>query len=233
MRIRIIYPVVEGALGDDVVPALPSYVRPEIGWLADGPPSIETRADEAHALPALLDAVESAAADGVDGIVLSCFMDPGLGAARELTRLPVTAPAQSAMTMAITLGDRFSVILPAASGAPVVRELAHTYVGRDRLASVRGVEMPVAELRDHELLVTRLVEQAERAVADDGADVLILGCTGMGGVTDAFRAALAHHDVPVIDPTAAAVSAVVSQLTLGVRHSGPAYALPAWRTEAR
>ncbi|MGW6458610.1 aspartate/glutamate racemase family protein [Streptomyces sp. NPDC055078] len=233
MRIRIIYPVVEGSLGNDVVPALPSFVRPETGWLADGPSAIETRADEAHALPALLDAVETATADGVDGIVLGCFMDPGLGAARELTHVPVSAPAQAAMTMAVTLGDRFSVILPAASGAPVVRELAHTYVGLDRLASVRGVEMPVAELRNHELLVARLVEQAKRAIADDGAHALILGCTGMGGVTDAFRTALSHHDIPVIDPTAAAVSAVVSQLMLGVRHSGPAYAVPAWRTEAR
>ncbi|WP_063740156.1 aspartate/glutamate racemase family protein [Amycolatopsis jejuensis] len=236
MRIRIIYPVVEGALGPDAVPALPSFmdaVDAEPAWLTGGPSSIETRGDEARVLPAVLDAVEKATVEGVDGIVLNCFMDPALGAARESTQLPVAAPAQSAMTLATTLGDRFSVILPAASGAPIVTELAHAYVGRERLASVRGVEMPVAELREHDRLVTALCEQAERAIAEDGAQVLILGCTGMCGVTTAFRAALAHHDVPVIDPTVAAVSAVVSQLMLGVHHSGRAYALPAWRREAR
>jgi allantoin racemase len=135
------------------------------------------------------------------------------------------------MTLAATLGDRFSVILPAASGAPIVADQAHAYVGRDRLASVRSVEIPVAELRDDERLVAGLVEQAELALTHDGAHVVILGCTGMCGVTLAFRAALAHHDVPVIDPTLAALGAVVSQAIGGVHHSGSAYALPAWRTE--
>jgi allantoin racemase len=233
MRILILTPVVRGVLDDDVVPPLPSFVQAEAGWLAEGPSSIECRIDEARAVPAMLDAVGFAAADGVDGIVLNCFMDPAVGAARELVHVPVAAPAQSAMTLASTLGDRFSVILPAASGAPIIAGLAHAYVGRERLASVRSVEMAVAELRDRERLVTGLVEQAERSIEEDGADVVILGCTGMCAVTSAFRAALAHHDVPVIDPTVAAVGAVVSQLMLGVHHSGAAYALPAWRTEVQ
>ncbi|ADB50564.1 aspartate/glutamate racemase family protein [Conexibacter woesei] len=233
IRIQILTPVVKGVLDDDVIPRLPSFVQAEAGWLTEGPSSIESRTDEARAVPAMLDAVVAAAADGVDGVVLNCFMDPAVGAARELTHLPVAAPGQSAMTLASTLGGRFSVILPAASGAPIVAEQAHAYVGRERLASVRSVEMAVAEMRDRDRLVTGLVEQAERAIGEDGADVVILGCTGMCGVTSAFRAALAHHDVPVIDPTVAAVGAVVSQLMLGVHHSGSAYALPAWRREAR
>ena len=229
MRIRIITPVVKGVLGDDIIPSLPSFVQAEAGWLAQGPPSIECRVDSAHAIPSLLDAVLAAAADGVDGMVLNCFLDPGIGAARELTRVPVAVPAQSAMTLATTLGDRFSVILPAASGTPMVVGLADAYVGRGRLASVRSVEMAVAEMRDHKRLVAGLVEQAERAIKEDGAHVVILGCTGMCSVVKAVTTALAHHDVPVIDPTTAAIGAVVSQLMLGVRHSGPAYALPSWR----
>ncbi|WP_320671379.1 aspartate/glutamate racemase family protein [Patulibacter defluvii] len=233
VRIAIVNPVVEGALDPDAVPELPPFATADVRWLEAGPSSIECRADSARAVPAMLDEVVAAAADGVDGIVLNCFMDPGLGPARELVRVPVAAPAQSAMTLAATLGDRFSVILPAASGAPIVVDQAHAYVGRERLASVRSVEMPVAELRDHERLTAGLVEQAQRALAEDGAHAIILGCTGMCGVTRGFRAALADHDVPVIDPTLAAVGAVVAQAIGGVHHSGSAYALPAWRTEVR
>jgi allantoin racemase len=233
MRIRIVNPVVRGVLDEDVLPPLPPFVCAEVDWLSEGPLSIECRADEARAVPAVLDAVLAAAADGVDGILVNCFMDPALEPARELTHVPVVGPGQSSMTLATTLGDRFSVILPAASGAPIATAQAHAYVGRERLVSVRSVEMPVAELHDHDRLVDGLVEQAERAIADDGADVVILGCTGMCGVTSAFRAALAHHDVPVIDPTLAAVGAVVAQAILDVHHSGPAYALPTWRTEVR
>lgn len=231
MRIRVINTVVKDVLSDDVLPPLPDFVSAEVDWLDEGPSTIECRADEARAVPLALDRIVAAAAEGVDGIVVNCFMDPALAPARELVRVPVAGPAQSAMTLATTLGDRFSVILPAASGAPIVAEQAAAYVGRDRLASVRSVEMPVAELRDRERLVRGLVAEAGRAIEEDGAHVVILGCTGMCGVTSAVRAALAGRDVPVLDPTLAAVGAVVAQCVAGVAHSGAAYALPAWRTQ--
>jgi allantoin racemase len=232
MRIRVINTVVKGVLDDDVLPPLPDFVDAELDWLDDGPSTIECRADEARVAPLVLDRVADAAAAGVDGIVLNCFMDPALEPARELVHVPVAGPGQSAMALATTLGERFSVILPAASGAPIVAAQATTYVGRERLASVRGVEMPVAELADHERLVGGLVEQAEHALDEDGAQVVILGCTGMCSVTDAVRSALADRDVPVLDPTIAAVGAVVSQVMQGAHHSGLAYAVPAWQ-EAR
>lgn len=43
------------------------------------------------------------------------------------------------------------------------------------------------------------------------------------------RLGACHHDVPEIDPTTAAIDAIVSRLMLGVHHSEPAHALPAWR----
>jgi allantoin racemase len=230
MRIRVIHPVVQDVLSDDVLPPVPGFVELDSDWLPEGPPSIECRADEARAVPFVLDRVLAAAADGVDGVVLNCFMDPGLAAARELVRIPVAGPGQASMALAAMLGDTFSVILPATSGAPIVAEQATRYVGRERLASVRGVEMPVAELHDHSRLVAGLVHEAERAIDDDGAHVVILGCTGMSAVTRDVQEALAGRDVPVLDPTLSAIGATASQAIQGVCHSGAAYALPSWRT---
>jgi allantoin racemase len=123
------------------------------------------------------------------------------------------------------------VILPATSGRPIVVDEAIRYVGRDRLASVRGVEMPVAELHDGDRLTEALLDQAERAVLEDGADVVILGCTGMCGVTAAVRSGMAElgYDIPVVDPTLAAIGNVVSQLLVEAHHSGRTYAVPSWR----
>jgi allantoin racemase len=229
MKIRIVNTVVAGVLGDDIVPPVPDFVEPEVDWLDDGPTSIECRADEAIAVPAVLERVRAAAGE-VDGIVLNCFMDPGLEAARELVHIPVAGPAQSAMTLAATLGQTFSVVLPAATGVPIVVDQATRYVGRERLASVRSVEMPVAELHDHDRLVDRLCGEGQRAVTDDGAHVVVLGCTGMCTVTSAVQRLLAErgHDVPVVDPTLAAVGNVVAQVLAHVHHSGAAYAVPSW-----
>jgi len=230
LKIRVINTVVRGVLGDEIVPPVPDFVELEIDWLDEGPSSIECRVDDALAVPAVLERVRAAAGE-VDGIVLNCFMDPGLEASRELVHVPVAGPAQSAMALAATLGQTFSVILPAASGAPIVVDEASRYVGRDRLASVRSVETPVADLHDHERLVEGLIDQAERAVASDGAHVVVLGCTGMCGVTAEVRRRLADrgHDFPVVDPTLAAIGSVVAQLLAGVHHSGIAYGLPSWR----
>jgi allantoin racemase len=231
MRIRIVNPVVRGVLDEGALPPLPAFVRAEVDWLEEGPSSIECRYDEARCVPAVLERVRAAAAAGVDGIVLNCFMDPALQPARELVRVPIAGPAQSSMALAVTLGQTFSVILPAASGAPIVADQASAYVGRDRLASVRSVEMPVAELHDHDRLLHELVEQARLAVEHDGAQVVILGCTGMCGVTAAFKRSVEQLGlgVPVIDPTLAAVGAIVTQSIATVTHAERAYALPSWR----
>ncbi|MFP3822349.1 aspartate/glutamate racemase family protein, partial [Bacillus sp. SIMBA_008] len=45
-----------------------------------GPASIETRADAAVTVPALLEAVVQAEKDGYDAVIISCFSDPGLDA---------------------------------------------------------------------------------------------------------------------------------------------------------
>jgi allantoin racemase len=232
MRIRIINPVVRGVLDEAALPSMPQFVEVEVDWLDEGPSSIECRYDEALCVPPVLERVREAAAAGVDGIVVNCFMDPALQPAREIVRVPVAGPGQSSMALAITLGQTFSVILPAASGAPIVVDQAVAYVGRDRLASVRSVEMPVADLHDHDRLLEALVEQARLAVEQDGAQVVILGCTGMCGVTAAFKQNVAQLGlgVPVIDPTLAAIAAVVAQFVTAVAHGERAYALPSWRT---
>lgn len=229
MRIRLINTVVRDVITDDMIPAVPEWVELEVDWLEEGPSSIECRVDDALAVPAVLERVR-AAADRVDGIVLNCFMDPALEPARELAHVPVAGPAQAAMTLATTLGQTFSVVLPATSGVPIVVDEAIRYVTRDRLASVRSVEMPVAELHDTERLTGALIDQAECALREDGAQVVILGCTGMCSVTAAVKQALADrgHDVPVIDPTLAAIGSVAAQVLLGVHHSGRAYAVPSW-----
>jgi allantoin racemase len=231
VRVRVINAVVPGVYSDDVLPPLPRFVQGEVDWLESGPSVIESLEDDARCVPPLLDRVRAAANEHVDGIVINCFMDPGLQAARELVHIPVAGLAESAMTLALTLGQTFSVVLPAYSGEPKVAEQARLYVGSDRLASVRGVEIPVAELGDHDRVVRTLTEQAELAVAEDGAHVVILGCSGMSAVAQAVKEAVAARsiDVPVLDPTLVAVMAVVTQVTAGVHHSGRAYPLPSWK----
>jgi allantoin racemase len=156
--------------------------------------------------------------------------DPGLQAARELVSVPVLGPGQTSMHLASMLGHRFSILTVLDELVSVDEEKAATYGIAGRLASVRAVGIPVLDLEGNEdKLITALTEQGVRAVRDDGAHVLILGCTGMLGAAARLRAGLAAsgvHGIPVIDPIPATLHTAAALAGSGLTHSKRTYPQP-------
>ncbi|MFE6183199.1 aspartate/glutamate racemase family protein [Streptomyces sp. NPDC056465] len=74
----------------------------------------------------------------------------------------------------------------------------------------------------------RLMPGAKAAVVAGGADVIVLGCTGMLGVGAALQERLARDGpfVPVADPTGAAIMSLESLVRPGVRPSRACYLPP-------
>ena len=73
-----------------------------------------------------------------------------------------------------------------------------------------------------------MIEQATKAVAEDGADAIIFGCTGMFGWAETVRNGLlaAGHDVPVIDPVPTAIQVAAGLVEVKLSHSKSAYPMP-------
>jgi len=65
---------------------------------------------------------------------------------------------------------------------PMLRDLARRLGVEGNIASVRDIITPVLELQDKDHFQKRLLEQVEKAVSEDGAEAVVLGCTGMIGV---------------------------------------------------
>lgn len=189
--------------------------------IADGPRAIESPADEHRCLPGLLARIEEAEAQGVDAVVVDCFADPGVAAARERVAMPVIGPGEASLHLAATLGRRLAIVTVLESVRPMIDALAERTALGPRLAPLRVVDTAVRELdADPERLLARLTEAAARAVRDDGADAIVLGCTGFLGVSDALARALAAQGlvVPVIHPLRSAVLLAATQVRLGLRH---------------
>ncbi|MGE3273313.1 MAG: aspartate/glutamate racemase family protein, partial [Chloroflexota bacterium] len=148
---------------------------------------------------------------------IACFSDPGLDAAREMTDLPVVGIQDAAMHLAAQIGYRFSVLTTLAHRAPV-RERAALLAGLDRrLASCRVLDLPVLEtVLNREQVLRKVVRIGRQAVEEDGAEVLILGCAGLGDL--AWRAA-DEIGVPVVDPNAAALKLCETLVDLRLTHS--------------
>jgi Asp/Glu/hydantoin racemase len=83
----------------------------------------------------------------------------------------------------------------------------------DRLAGDRAIDFGVTELEGSNV-IERVVEVGRQLRDDDGAEVLILGCAGMGHWRPEAEKAL---DIPVIDPTQAAVARAIGLLALGYK----------------
>lgn len=187
--------------------------------IKEGPETIEQDIDEILAAPGILKEVENAERDGVDAVIVDCALDPLLSALREYVRIPVIGAGHSAYLTAAVVGEKFSIISPLTSLIPAYERRIRQYGLISKLCSIRCINTPIEDLL-HEDAVTAFIDAGKRAVDLDGADVLVLGCTGMSPVVPILQDAL---PVPIIDPAAAAITTAESIIRLAITHSVIAY----------
>ncbi|MEM4417654.1 MAG: aspartate/glutamate racemase family protein [Nitrososphaerota archaeon] len=207
MRIKIINPNTTESMTEAIREKALRYARPGTEIVAlnpsIGPVSIESYYDEALATIGVLEEVKRGEAEGFDGYAIACYGDPGLYAAREVARSPVVGIGETSMLMACTLGYKFSIITILDRFIGPVDEMVKRYGLTERCASIRVINTPVLDIEKGGEKITRLmIEEGRKAVTEDRAEVLLLGCAGMAGLEESMEEALG---VPVIDGIVTAV----------------------------
>ncbi|MFN8565398.1 MAG: aspartate/glutamate racemase family protein [Anaerolineae bacterium] len=192
----------------------------------EGPASIESMYEEYLSIPATCRRALELQADGWDAIILGCYGDPGLDALRELLTIPVIGPGEATALMAASLGHRFSIITITDSViASTERQIRNVGVG-EKLASVRVVGIPVLELHhDRDRAIEATIEQGRKAIEQDRADALIVGCMTMGFLEIA-EAAGAELGVPCLNPARVGLKFAEATVGAGLSHSKRAYMTP-------
>jgi allantoin racemase len=150
-----------------------------------------------------------------DAAIIAAFGDPGLFGARELFDLPVIGLAEASMLTACMLGRRFAIVTFARALGPWYEDCVDMHGLGGRCAGVRMLDEAFVSVSDvqeeNEELLVRL---ANRAVTEDGADVVILGGAPLAGLADKVRDRIA---VPVVDQMAAAIKQAEALAVLGTR----------------
>ena len=192
--------------------------------LTGGPKTIESMYEEYLYIPAMLRAVVQAEKEGYDAVITGCAGDPGLDAARELVRIPVTGPGESGMILAAMLGFRFSVITILDSVIRPTYELAHRVGVSGKLASVRAIGVSVEEVRKgaestHQILKTT----ALKAIEEDGADAIALGCASLSFYADWLKGEIG---LPVTNPLVGALKMAEVLVSMGLSYSPRSYPTP-------
>jgi allantoin racemase len=152
-----------------------------------------------------------------DAVVQAGFGEHGREGLQELLEVPVVDITEAAAHVASLLGHKYSVVTTLDRAVPLIEDRL-LLAGLDRrCASVRASGLGVLELEeDPGRAVKAIVAEAQRAVEDDKAEVICLGCGGMAGLDEAVREATG---VPVVDGVAAAVKLAESLVGLGLRTS--------------
>ena len=140
---------------------------------------------------------------GHDAVIVAAFGDPGLAGLREVLPVPVLGMTESALATACLLGHRFSIVAISQRIQAWYREVVEANGLIGRLASIRALDRPLASIgnvQDEHADALRAL--CERAVREDGAEVIVLAGAPLAGLARSLRGQL---PVPVVDGVSSAV----------------------------
>ncbi|MES0093856.1 aspartate/glutamate racemase family protein [Mesorhizobium sp. M0030] len=189
-----------------------------------GPASIEGYYDEALAVPGLLMEIAAGERAGAQAAIIACFDDTGLDAARAMASIPVIGICEAALSVASYIAQRFTVVTTTERSRVPVEGLVQRY-GMAGRARVRAADIPVLSLEDAASgAVEKLRAEIARAIAEDRAEAIVLGCAGMADLAHRLQQ---EFDLPVIDGVGAALKQAEALIALGLSTSKRgAYASP-------
>jgi allantoin racemase len=190
-------------------------------WLEDAGATIESEADVAAHAPETIAACREAERDGAEAVIIACFADPGLAAAREALAVPVVGEGEAGMHVANLLCDNYAVLATrVARIGPILRNARRAGLAT-KLGSVRPMGLTVAGL--DAAAAAGVADVAAQAVELDGADGIVLSCLGTDpAMSERVHALLARRvgrEVPVIDPAQAAFGLALSLVEMRRRQA--------------
>lgn len=228
--------VINPNISDDVTALIESEARRSaaantelvVRTAGSGVEYIETRFESLIAAGAVAEIIAeysagAGAADGpaaehttVDGIVVAAFGDPGMPALKEFADVPVIGITEAALCAAALQGHRFSIIAISDRIRPWYLDCVERFGLTGRLASIRSINEALSAIGSvQQDFKETLLALSRQAVAEDGADVVILAGAPLAGLARELRGQI---PVPVVDGISAGIR--VAEAVVGMQ-SGP------------
>ncbi|MGG6382362.1 aspartate/glutamate racemase family protein [Paenarthrobacter sp. NEAU-H11] len=180
---------------------------------------IETRFESLIAAGAVAEIIAEhtrPGADPVDGVVVAAFGDPGMPALKELAGVPVIGITEAALCAAALQGHRFSIIAISDRIKPWYRDCVERFGLLGRLASIRSINETLNSIGSvQQDFKETLLALSRQAVAEDGADVVILAGAPLAGLARELEGEI---PVPVVDGISAGIR--MAEAVVGLQ-SGP------------
>jgi allantoin racemase len=205
-NVRIIVPVNTSDYNAEVQQAVAPVTPPDFTFdvrnITSGSPFIEGRYDLYTNAPYVIQLAQETEAEGFDGIFVTDFDMCGVEPAREVVNIPIIGGFVPCAFAAMSIADRFSIVTILDSVVAMQTEHVTQYGLTDAFASIRSINVPVPELTNREVVRQAVFQTATQCITEDGAQAIVLGCTGFIDIAGPVQQALAAAGTPapVIDP---------------------------------
>ena len=216
MRLLVVNPNTTASMTEKIGAAARRVASPGTEIIAvnpaSGPASIQGFYDEAMSLAGLLDVIQRA--QDYDAVIIACFDDTGLDAARCLTEKPVIGIGEAAYHYASMIANKFSVVTTLPRSVPALEHNLQRYGLIARCAKVRSSKVAVLDLeKPGSDACARISAEIGRAVVEDQAEAIVLGCAGMADLAETLSR---EHQLPVLDGVSCAVGLAESMVRLRI-----------------
>ncbi len=117
----------------------------ELIEVAEGPPSIESEADEQEAVPHLVKLAQEKQNE-YDAYIIGCYSDLGIHKLREVLDIPVVGPVRASFSTAAAAFDQFSIMTINKEVIPILDRQVQSLGYASNNKEIDGVEIGVLEI---------------------------------------------------------------------------------------
>jgi allantoin racemase len=171
----------------------------------------------------IIERVIEAEEEGYDAAIVGCFLDPGVREAREIVNIPVIGVGEPTLCFAQLLGRKFAIVT--VNDPKILKEFeielkVYGMEGRIISNGIRPISTPTLEvftkgMEKPELVASDILEKAKECV-EDGAEVVIVGCNGLGPLCTVSNVVeVEDTHVPILDCVAVAIKMAEVVVDLG------------------
>lgn len=195
---------------------LPPEIEVDVVSLPRGPLTVESVEAYREAVPLVLE-IGKKLFNKYNGMIVNCFLDPGVEELRSEVKGIVLGAGESSLTLAKLYGRPVYILTVGLKSETLdlmwsrIRKL-----GFEKLvADIIGIPMGVAEIdKNREKAISLLLSTMRAVASKEGNVVFVLGCTGFGGMAEELEDEI---KMPVVDPIKASALLITSLLKL-TRH---------------
>lgn len=202
---------------DAIKPYIPKEFQLDVVNPEKGPIGLESYYHNYLAAVEVHKVIVDAEKKGYNGVVIACYGDPGIEAAKELVNIPVVGITEASYALARMLATKFLVVVSAETAVPRQIKYIKSLGIPDFQYAVRPIGLTVLGVMSDRMSAKDLIaENCKIALKETGSELIVMGCSGFSGL----RADLEDQlQVPIIDPVVAGVGICATLIRMGLAQS--------------